>query len=272
MSPILARDVTRLATCWRVMRRDGVALGFTSHDRDVEVGGFRYRAAPGMMPSAVMRSDGFEPDTLDVRGALSSQAITAGSLEEGRWDGAELRLFLIDWSDPEAGSVPLARGAIGAVSVRGNGFEAELRGPTALLERPVAEQTSPECRAMLGDRRCRVDMAGRVLVTEVTAISGEQQIATASAAGGSNAYASGRLRWLSGGNCGLDSAIASSSGSAIVLRDPPPRPISVGDRIELHEGCDKALATCATRFGNAANFRGEPHLPGTDLLTRYPGG
>ncbi|MBS0285228.1 MAG: hypothetical protein JSS15_12490 [Proteobacteria bacterium] len=24
--------------------------------------------------------------------------------------------------------------------------------------------------------------------------------------------------------------------------------------------------------GNAANFRGEPYLPGIDLLTRYPGG
>ncbi len=271
MSAILAGEVTRLALCWRVVRRDGVALGFTSHDRDLDLDGFRYRAAPGMMPSAVMRSDGFEPDTMDVRGALSSQAITGASLAEGRWDGAELRLFLIDWSDPEAGSVPLARGAIGAVSMRGSGFEAELRGPTALLEQPVAEQTSPECRAMLGDRRCRVDMAGRVRVTEVAAVTGEQEIAVASASG-DNTYACGRLRWLSGGNCGLDSAIASSSGPALVLREPPPRPIAVGDRIELHEGCDKAFGTCAGRFGNAANFRGEPHLPGTDLLTRYPGG
>ncbi len=272
MSPILAGDVTRLAMCWRVIRRDGVALGFTSHDRDLEVSGFRYRAAPGMMPSAVMRSDSFEPDTLDIRGALSSQAITAASLEEGRWDGAELRLFLVDWSDPEAGSVPLARGAIGAVSMRGSGFEAELRGPTALLEQPAVEQTSPECRAMLGDGRCRVDMAGRVRVTAVAAISGEQEITVASAASGDNVYAFGRLRWLSGGNCGLDCAITSSSGAALELREPPLRPIMVGDRIELHEGCDKAFATCATRFGNAANFRGEPHLPGTDLLTRYPGG
>ena len=41
--------------------------------------------------------------------------------------------------------------------------------------------------------------------------------------------------------------------------------------VELIEGCDKSLATCAARFGNAANFRGEPYLPGMDLLTRYPG-
>ena len=34
---------------------------------------------------------------------------------------------------------------------------------------------------------------------------------------------------------------------------------------------DGLLATCAGRFANAVNFRGEPHLPGMDLLTRYPG-
>jgi hypothetical protein len=42
--------------------------------------------------------------------------------------------------------------------------------------------------------------------------------------------------------------------------------------VEVSEGCDKSIATCAGRFGNAANFRGEPYLPGVDLLTRYPGG
>ena len=34
----------------------------------------------------------------------------------------------------------------------------------------------------------------------------------------------------------------------------------------------KSIATCAGRFGNTLNFRGEPYLPGVDLLTRYPGG
>jgi uncharacterized phage protein (TIGR02218 family) len=37
------------------------------------------------------------------------------------------------------------------------------------------------------------------------------------------------------------------------------------------EGCDKRLETCRDRFANTLNFRGEPHLPGNDLLTRYPG-
>jgi hypothetical protein len=35
-------------------------------------------------------------------------------------------------------------------------------------------------------------------------------------------------------------------------------------------GCDRALATCRDRFGNVANFRGFPHIPGNDFVLRYP--
>jgi|GEM_PF-6257398 len=30
------------------------------------------------------------------------------------------------------------------------------------------------------------------------------------------------------------------------------------------------LQTCAQRFANAVNFRGEPFVPGNDLVARYP--
>jgi uncharacterized phage protein (TIGR02218 family) len=55
------------------------------------------------------------------------------------------------------------------------------------------------------------------------------------------------------------------------VRDVARAPIEAGCRVELRDGCDKRFTTCVARFANAANFRGEPHLPGTDLLTRYPG-
>ena len=46
--------------------------------------------------------------------------------------------------------------------------------------------------------------------------------------------------------------------------------VTLGTRALLREGCDHTLATCAARFGNAANFQGEPFLPGNDVLVRYP--
>ncbi|MEO6247507.1 MAG: phage BR0599 family protein [Sphingomicrobium sp.] len=81
----------------------------------------------------------------------------------------------------------------------------------------------------------------------------------------------GRLRWLSGANTGISTVIWGAEGAVVRLRELAPHDIAVGAWIELREGCDKTIATCATRFANVANFRGEPHVPGNDLLTRYPG-
>ena len=271
MPSFIERELTTLAFCWRVQRRDGICLGFTSHDRDLDLDGLVYRSAPGMLPSAISVSDGFEASTLDVSGALTSGAIGESDLAAGRWDRAAVALFLVDWEDPGGARLALARGELGDVAVRANGFEAELRGPAALLERPVVEQTSPECRAELGDRRCRVDLAALTSVTRVTAAVSENVVTVADAAAGSGAYAFGRLRWIGGANSGLESPILASDGPLLTLQEPPPFAIEAGDLVEIRQGCDKSFATCRARFANAENFRGEPHLPGMDLLTRYPG-
>ena len=270
MPDFLERDLATIALCWRLERRDGVTLGFTTHDRDLAIGGLVYRAAPGMLPSAISVSDGFEADMVDIKGALTSDAIKGADLAAGRWDGAGVSIFMVDWEAPEGDIFPIARGELGEVSVKSEAFEAELRGPTALLDAPVVEQTSPECRAGLGDKRCRVDMAGRTRLTRIAAIVAADTVEVEAAAAG-DAHGGGRLRWIGGANSGLESAIRSSEDERLILHEPPPAPPAAGDLVEIVEGCDKSLATCSGRFGNAANFRGEPHLPGIDLLTRYPG-
>lgn len=271
MTGWLDPELTSLAFCWRLDRRDGVALGFTTHDRDLAIGGLVYRASPGMLPSAISMSDGFDVATLDVSGALTSDAVTAADLSDGRWDGARVRLFATSWEAPGADILALARGELGDVGLKDGAFTVELRGPTALLERPVVEQTSPECRASLGDRRCRIDMAGRQRILSVTAVIDAATLELNAAEPAANAYGYGWLRWLDGANGGLTSAILTSEGAAVTLREPPPHAVTWGARVELIEGCDKAFATCRDRFANGINFRGEPYLPGNDLLTRYPG-
>jgi uncharacterized phage protein (TIGR02218 family) len=270
MPDFLERDLLTVAFCWRLERRDGVALGFTTHDRDLHRGGLVYRAAPGMLPSAISLSDAFQAESLEVKGALTSAAISAADLAAGRWDGTSVQVFMIDWEAPEGDAFAVARGELGAVSIKADAFEAELRGPTAMLDAPAAEQTSPGCRAELGDRRCRVDMAGRTRLTRIAAIPAGD-VVEVSEAGAGNEYGFGRLRWLSGANSGLESPVRRSEGVTLTLEEPPAFPPAVGDLVEIIEGCDRILATCAGRFANALNFRGEPHLPGIDLLTRYPG-
>lgn len=267
MTDWFAQPLTTLAFAWRVERRDGVTLGFTSHDRDFVVGGLVHRAAPGMLPSAIERSDGLDADDVQLSAALTSDAFRDADLVAGRWDGAALTLSAVDWTAPDVGRITLLTGEFGEVEIKGEGFAVGLRGPTAVLDAPVVEETSPECRAQLGDRRCRVDLNGRR--TSAIAVSVTGTVVTLSAPVSDGNYAYGSLLWLTGANSALESRIVANAGSVVTLRDVPAFAVAAGTRVELIEGCDKRFATCIARFSNAINFRGEPHLPGNDLLTRY---
>ena len=149
MAPLgerLSADVTRLAICWRVVRADGVALGYTTHDRPLQIAGMRYESAPGMTPSAIVSSADLQGDTMDVGGALTSDTITAADLAAGRYDGAAVEIFMVDWQAPDAGRQLLARGHVGSVEAgvdADSGFVASFRGPTAGLAITAVESYSP---------------------------------------------------------------------------------------------------------------------------------
>lgn len=270
MTDWLAAGVVTLAWIWRVARRDGAELSFTTHDSDLVRQGVRYRAAPGMMPSAVRLSASLDPETMDVGGALSDAAITATDLDAGRWDGALVTLGAIDWSDAAATPVVVAAGTLGAVRREGAHFTAELKGFETRLGDAVVPFTSPGCRATLGDRDCRIDLAARRMRGQAVGIDGA--LVTLSEGFAVGRFARGRLRWIDGPRAGLGAAILADDGLRVELAEPVAEPLMLPLRVVLTEGCDGALTTCSGRFANAANFRGEPYLPGNDLLTRYPGG
>lgn len=265
-----ADTLTTWVLCWRIERRDGVTIGLTGHDHDLWIDGLRYRAAPGLTPSAILRGDGLDPDLMEASGALTSAAIGERDLLAGRWDGAGVAAIAVDWTGQEP-PVALGQGAIGAVRLGEGGFSAELRGVGALLDRPVAEETSPDCRASLGDRRCRVAMAPRRRFARVVTWDGEVMLTVDRPEPVAGAYGQGRLIWFGGANAGLEALILGSEGDRIRIATAPAYAVEDGALVELVEGCDKRLETCLSRFGNVVNFRGEPFLPGIDLLTRYPG-
>lgn len=268
----LAPELTTIALCWRVARVDGIVLGFTSHDRSIDVGGLRYEASPGMTPSAISAGLGLDVSTMEFAGALSAGAMTDADLDAGRFDGARLDIFMVDWLFPTAGTLPVARGTLGAVTrditAGGGGFNATVRGPTAAFDALAIESCTPTCRAQLGDVRCRVDLAPLTTLAAVAAGPDRDRV-TVTGLAPADRFIDGRVRCLDGGNAGLDARITAVDGDTLFLIEA--FPAAVGAWVELREGCDKRLANCATRFANAVNFRGEPHVPGTDVLTRFPG-
>lgn len=260
--------VSTIAFCWRIERRDGAGLALTSHDCAFERSGIAYRPDPGVVPAAVTRGLGLEPHSSEVSGALSTAALTDEDLRLGRWDGARVRLSAVDWESPDTDGVDMLAGELGDVIVSGDSFTADLAGAASRLNRPACPSTSPQCRAEFGDKKCRVDLSGLTRRAAVAACNGGELQLDQSFG---QDFLFGRLRYLSGPNCGASSVILAVEGRSIRVRDVPRAPVESGCVVELRQGCDKRFETCSARFGNAANFRGEPHLPGNDLLTRYPG-
>ena len=197
---------------------------------------------------------------LPLRSRTVGRALLGGTASEGvaseKSSDVSVRISRSSWA------------SIFTIERRGASFAAELKGVTQLLDRPVCPATSPSCRATLGDRACRVDLAPLTHIRRVVAVEG--RVVTLDAAAPHMAF--GELLWIEGANCGLASPVIAADGAALHLAEAPAFLPAAPVRVRLTEGCDKQLATCRDRFANAVNFRGEAHLPGNDLLTRYPGG
>lgn len=263
-------QLTTRAYAWRLEREDGIVIGFISHDRNVRIDDLTYRAAPGMVPSTIALTDDLEYNNVEIEGVMTSSAITDDDLLSGRWNGARLEIMLVDWANPENETVHLISGEFAEVAQSENRFRVELLGPTSVLDEPIAPLTSPACRADFGDKHCKISLHRHQQQCILMAADGDR-LEFEALAGDAARYGFGELRWLTGKNCGLSFAIMNGSNNSIILADQPRGEVVPGDRALLTAGCNKMFSTCRERFGNVVNFRGEPHLPGNDLLTRYPG-
>lgn len=262
----LATELEGVATFWRVFRRDGVTLGFTSHDRDLAFGGVLHRAAPGMVPSAIRTSMYLADDSAEVEGVLAHDSISARDLDMGRYDRAAIAIGAVDWETLE--HTMLFSGTLGEVRAAGGRFVAELRSAKAALERDPVPRASPLCRARFCGPGCTLS-SGRLTVT-ATLASFDAEAGSVHFAGVDHpAYRYGELHWLDGPLAGLRAPIVDANDAGLRL-DMSLDGLASGARARLREGCDRTLATCSGRFANAVNFRGEPFLPGNDLLARYP--
>lgn len=257
-----------VATFWRVARRDGVTLGFTTHDNDLWFDGVRHRAAPGMVPSAIRRSADFEPDSAEVQGALSHDSIAAGDLATGRYDGAAVQIGVVDWESLDRHV--LYRGTIGTVAEEAGAFTATLQSRKTELQRDPVPRTSPSCRAGFAGPGCNLSPGRFTRIARLLTFDPASNAATFTGDMDLPDYVGGSLRWLDGPLAGTTMGVLAVQGQAVVFDTPIDVAPSAGSAVLLREGCDRTLATCASRFGNAANFQGEPFLPGNDLVTRYP--
>jgi uncharacterized phage protein (TIGR02218 family) len=271
----LDSGVTTLCRCWRVTRADGVVHGFTDHDEDVVLDGLTCHAGTGLIGSEATAQLGLAVTGSEISGALTDEALSEADLAAGRYDAASIELYLVDWSEP-ALFVPMSKGVLGEVRREGAAFAAEVRGLADRLNQETGRRYTAACSADLGDSRCALDLTSSAYrgLGSIAMLSGTSSFVAAGLDEfGEGWFSAGRLVWTSGANDGLAVEVKSHRlvGGDVVfdLWQAMAEPLAAGDAFTVTAGCDKRFETCRDRFSNGLNFRGFPHIPGNDFVTRY---
>ena len=268
--------LTSITRAWALTRADGLRLGFTDHDRDLSFDGLTFRADTGLTARALMQTTGLSVDNSEAVGALSDAAISEADIRAGRWDGAEVEAWLVNWADPQE-RLRLFRGKLGEVT-RGEGaFQAELIGFGEALNQPQGFAFLAQCSAVLGDARCRLDLSQPGYVSERPAQVVEDGVRFSFddfTGFDDRWFERGRMLVLSGAAAGLSGSIKNDrldgSGRVIELWQEIRAEIAPGDLLRFEAGCDKQAPTCRLKFNNFLNFRGFPDIPGEDWLMASP--
>ena len=272
----LGSGATTVCRCWAVVRRDGQVLGFTDHDSDIGFEGIAFKANSGMTARALSQTSGLSVDNTEALGALSDASVTEADILAGRFDGAVVRSWLVNWQSPEDRALQFS-GTFGEVARSGGAFEAELRGLTEALNQPQGAIYQRPCTAILGDKKCKFDLntdgyvanlsVESVVDARVFTFDGQDEFEP-------RWFEAGVLEVRSGPAKGLTGVIKNDRHEDGVRRvelwESLRAVVNEGDQLKLTAGCDKRAETCRVKFNNFNNFRGFPHIPGEDWLISYP--
>jgi uncharacterized phage protein (TIGR02218 family) len=268
--------LTTLCRAWAITRTDGVTFGFTDHDLTLAFDGISFKAETGLSALALQQSTGLSVDNTEAIGALSDASVTEEDIEAGRFDGAEVRAWLLNWANVEDRWLQF-RGSIGEIRRSGGAFSAELRGLTEALNRPLGRVFQKPCTAVLADGACGFDLStpGYSETRPVEGVENAQDFQWAEMNGFEPGwFARGRLVVVSGPGAGLWGSIKTDQfvGGVrqVELWQPIRAKVSAGDVVRLEAGCDKRLNTCRFKFNNLLNYQGFPDIPGEDWLMAYP--
>ena len=273
----LASGATTLCRCWKIIRRDGVVRGFTDHDVDVTFNAVTYGARGGLDGAEAETALGLAVSGTEIAGALNSDTLTESDLANGRFDGASIETWLVNWVNP-AQTFLLDIGVFGEVRRSDHSFTAEVRGLAGALDEERGRLYQAACSADLGDARCTVAVGAPAYTAPASVLSASALTLTCGGLGGfaSGWFSNGEVTFTSGPNAGAKAEVKehrlAGSTATIILWTALAAPLAPGDTFSIRAGCDKRFSTCKAKFNNALNFRGFPHIPGQDQTLAYANG
>jgi len=274
-----AQGSTTIARCWKATRRDGFVLAVTTCARDLLFEGVLYRSAEGFVPKAISQEASAAVANTEVEGFLSDD-ITELEFEAGKWDGATVEAFEVNYRALVNGKLWLATATMGDIKVTRSAFNAELRGLAQKLQKVVGRVVTKGCPWVFGSispnnftPACNKDLGPLTVTGTLTSVTDLRTFADSSRGEADDYFGAGVITFTSGANAGEPPLEIYSFGSgAFVTHLPLNNNPAVGDTYSVTPGCRKRFTEdCRNKWANTNNHGGFEHLPGPDTVLGFGG-
>lgn len=263
-----AQGTTTLAYALKLERIDLEVFGFTSSTENMMLEGVLFSSTQGLSVSSLEFNDGFAVDNLELTTLDDGTLFIKNEVIGGIWRNCVFTILRYNFMNLDDGFETIMVGTIGDITMKQGLVTVELRGLQAALQQTLGIVVSATCRARLGDSLCTVDLAPYTATGVVTTVGNRRQFTCSSLAQVEHYFTDGSVRFTSGNCAGIVGKVKYSNGTAITLQLPAAADFAAGDTFTAIAGCQKRFAEdCTTRFANALNFQGEPHIPGIDGIT-----
>ncbi len=239
-------------------------IGFTSFDRDIVIDGVTYYANTAIDPTAIKQDTDAGSNDFEAKGFIDSSLINDIDLRSGRYQDAEVDVFIGDFITGERVKT-LAKGTWGETKKNNLTWQVTIQTNADKLNKGVVQKLQETCRwtKRLDDPRCGIGAFSRSILATINTINSTQNYTTNQSIPIPHIFnqssGGGYIIPESGSNVGFKLDIDYvTTGGIVHLIKVPPYPFQVGDIIRIYPGCDGQDYTCTTYFNNRNNFGGIP--------------
>lgn len=264
----LNKSVTSLVRCWKITTKDNDILGFTTSSQNLTYDGILYHYFSAKNMEKLNLNLDIKSDESALENIISHELINENDVISGKYNGAKIEIFLLDSENTEFGCVNLLTGFVDEIISDGNNFVAKVLGLKDKINKTIGDLYSPLCRANFCDKKCKLNIDNFKYNGTVIAGANSKNSFQSNVVKEDNYFNYGYVEFTSGKNIGQKVEIQQFKGGFFILKLILPQIVEINDKFNVFVGCSKEFSTCCEKFKNAINFRGEPHLPGINIIFR----
>lgn len=234
--------------------------------------GVTFKSTSGVAASKVEHSEGARPANMEGDIFLLTASVSEADILAGVWVHATGTIFVTNYDALNMGQLEMIKGPISQIVQRFPLASVEFQSWSSALSRMIGTVTRPECANRFCDSNCTLNLATYTKTGTLTSVTSASVFTDTARTEADGEFDNGEFVFTSGSNAGLPfRTIDTWASDTWTLRQPFPYVPQVGDAYSAVIGCRKRFsADCITRFANAENFKGWPHVPTPEQLLKLP--